>query len=126
MILRLYSLQDNFNEENLFLFYRDVYGEIVQRSSTLDVTLVVTIDEDSDDNNVILTFREPEGETIPAGFTNAVYMSQKLHTSVNKIELYAYNELESELLVSTIEFHENTQIELCKGITLSTYQSIRF
>lgn len=126
LILRLYSLQDNFNEENLFLFYRDVYGEIVQRSSTLDVTLVVTIDEDSDDSNVILTFREPEGETIPAGFTNAVYMSQKLHTSVNKIELYAYNELESELLVSTVEFHENTQIELCKGITLSTYQSIRF
>lgn len=126
IILRLYSLTDSHAEENLFLFYRDVYGEIVQRSSTLDMTLIATIDEESDPDNVVITFRDPEDARLPLGFTNAVYMSQRFHSKINKIELYAYNDSDEGIKVSTIEFHENTQIELCKGVTFSTYLSIHF
>ena len=126
LIIRLFSLTGE-SEERQILFYRDVYGEIIERSSNMeDVPIEVEIDDTSDDSNVILTFRDPDNNPLPLGLTNGVYMSQKLHTKIKKIELFGRNVAEEETSIVTIEFLKNTQIEVCKCITLTTYLSIHF
>lgn len=110
-------------ESQIFLFYKNQFGEVIQRGSTESIQLKASVEEG--DTDVSITFQPMEGDLSSYSINEAVYLSHKLHTKVNKIELVGCNSSGEKKLLATVEFPYNTQVELCKGITLTTYLSVR-
>ena len=127
MIFRAYS---SVTPDSYYLLYLDSYGVIIQRynnTGSQSLNLIAQIDTESDPLYNTVYLSGSAGTSIPFGLIDrVVYMSQRLHSSVKTIRLMSYDSNDAETEIARLEFKENTQIEICRDITLFTYLCIHF
>ena len=111
-----------------FLFQLDAFGNIIQtgNSTGRNIVLAGTVDTEQSTEYNVVTITNTGSGGVPPELIRASYLSQNLHSAVKAIQLLSYDADNVETEILKLEFKENTQLELCSGITLFTYLNIHF
>ena len=126
------KLEKRESMNSLWLFYKDVYGNLILKVNNTEVygsdekeqDLVASVSEGEDD--VTITFSCADGSDIPSDNYTLSYISQRFHTKVKLIRLMLVNsDTPSELF--RLHFRlDNSGVELTRGISMMTYLQLHW